>query len=75
MKTRALESDRMVRERVTRTHGPPWRVLRNQAGYAYALARGRWSILHLDAGTRRNEACVDAVVQILNGAQTKAGAK
>ena len=60
-------ADREALDRAVRTCETPWRVLRNQAGFAYAIARGRWTILHLDAGTSRNEACVDAVVRMLNG--------
>jgi len=44
----------------------PWTVRRSEHGYAVALERDGVTVLHLGEGTTRNEATVDAVVELLN---------
>lgn len=44
----------------------PFTVRRDDYGYAVAICRDGWDIIHLNAGTTRNELMVDKVVELLN---------
>ena len=43
-------------------------LIHNQAGHALAIVRDGYHVLHLDAGTIRNEENVQQVVDVLNAA-------
>lgn len=43
-----------------------WRVVRDEHGFACAIARGEYHVLQLNPGTERNEQEVDGVVAKLN---------
>lgn len=52
-----------------RTAIPPYEVRRDDHGFAIAVSRGSWDIIHLHSyGSQRTEENIEAVVKRLNAA-------
>ena len=49
--------------------GSRYSIVTNQAGNAIAITRDGYYVLHLDAGTVRNEENAQKVVDVLNAAE------
>ena len=60
-----LDGEIVARKTITGGKGK-WKVARNSNGFAIAIERDGFYILHLQEGTVRNEATIQAFVRRLN---------